>query len=157
MDLLDIGSILNPIKDVIDHIIPDKTAAAQAKAALDSATLNGQLAEQLTKLQAVTTNQTDVDKVEAGSASVFVAGWRPAVGWICAAGLGMQFIVGPLATYGASLAGKAIAFPSLDMGTLLTMLGGLLGLGAMHSYDKVQGVAETFTGAPSPGNKPKAK
>ena len=83
---------------IIDKIFPDKTQADQAKAALAYAQVQGQLAD----VQASWANlnaQAEVDKVEAGSASLFVAGARPAAMWVCVIGLGLQFIVRPIAQW----------------------------------------------------------
>lgn len=85
-------------------------------------------------------SQTDTNKAEAASPSVFVAGWRPAVGWICGAAFGVQFVFGPLGTWAAALAGHPLAFPQLDVGTMMPLLFGLLGLGGMRTYEKVAGV-----------------
>lgn len=90
---------------------------------------------------AQTQGQLATDKQEAANPNWFVAGWRPWVGWVCGFGLFFQFIVGPLATWGSGLAHHPVTFPALDMGTLMTLLGGLLGLGGMRSYEKVQGAA----------------
>lgn len=90
--------------------------------------------------EAARKDQADVNKAEAGSTSVFVAGWRPFIGWVCGIGLGTQFLVAPLATWIAALCGKAIMFPPLDLGTLGTLLFGMLGLGGMRTYEKVNGV-----------------
>lgn len=87
--------------------------------------------------------QTDVNKAEASSPSIFVAGWRPFVGWVCGVGFGVQFVIGPLATWAASLFGRSIVFPSLDMSTLSPLLMGMLGLGAMRTYEKVSGVPDS--------------
>jgi hypothetical protein len=81
--------------------------------------------------------QADVNKQEASSSSMFVAGWRPAVGWVCAVGLLTQFLVAPLTTWVAALLGKTVVFPTLDMGTLMTLLLGMLGLGGMRTYEKI--------------------
>lgn len=98
--------------------------------------LQGKLIDQIT-------NQIDVNKVEAANANMFVSGWRPAIGWICGTGLAVQFIINPIATWAAALNGHPIAFPSLDLGTLLTLLLGMLGLGAMRTVEKVQGASGT--------------
>jgi hypothetical protein len=84
--------------------------------------------------------QADVNKQEAASPSMFVAGWRPAIGWVCALGLLTQFLINPLFTWVASLCGRPIVFPSLDLGTLMTLLLGMLGLSASRTYEKVNGV-----------------
>lgn len=125
---LDIGG------KVIDRLWPDPTAAAAAKLELFKLQQSGELAQ--------ITGQLDVNKAEAASASVFVAGWRPSVGWVCSAGLGIQFVVGPMLTWGAALLGHPIAFPSLDMGTMMTLLAGMLGIGGMRTVEKLNGAAK---------------
>lgn len=87
--------------------------------------------------------QLNVNAAEAANTNLFVSGWRPFIGWVCGLGLATQFMVNPLVTWIAALAGKPVAFPSLDLGTLLTLLFGMLGLGAMRSYEKVQGASGT--------------
>lgn len=125
---LDFGSQL------IERLIPDKAQQEAAKAAMLQMQLKGELAQ--------LAGQLEINKAEAGNPNWFVAGWRPAVGWICAAGLLSQFLIGPMATWGAALAGHPIAYPSLDMGTLLTLLLGMLGLATGRSYEKAQGVQD---------------
>jgi hypothetical protein len=98
--------------------------------------LAGKLQDQL---NAQLQGQLDINKQEASSTSMFVAGWRPFIGWICGIGLGVQFIVNPIVTWIAALAKHAVQFPSLDLGTLMTLLFGMLGLGALRTYEKVQG------------------
>lgn len=84
--------------------------------------------------------QIEVNKVEAGSSSVFVAGWRPAVGWVCCLGLLYSFIIQPLGLWAATIY-KVPGPPVLDMGVLLQLLVGLLGLSAFRSWEKKEGVA----------------
>lgn len=101
---------------------------------------NFQLQEDQLKSQvSVVLGQLEVNKVEASNINWMVAGARPAVIWICALGLLIQFLVNPIATWIAALSGHAIAFPSLDMGSLMTLLLGLLGLSGMRTYEKLQG------------------
>jgi hypothetical protein len=132
MSITGIGEVANTIGGILDKLFPDKTEAEKSAAAYQIALLQ---AEQQDKQM-----QTDVNKTEAGSANMFVAGWRPFIGWVCGSGLGFTFIVAPLATWGARLAGKEIVFPELDMGTLMTLLFGMLGLGGMRTVEKVSGV-----------------
>ena len=77
--------------------------------------------------------------IEAG-ADLFRGGWRPFTGWICALGLGTQFIVAPILTWVSLLFGHNIAFPALDMSVLLTLLFGMLGLGTLRTQEKLRGV-----------------
>ncbi len=81
--------------------------------------------------------QADVNKTEAQNANLFVAGWRPFVGWVCGAGLLWQFIAAPILGFSFQR-----AMPSVDTSTLLLLLQGMLGLGALRTYEKVRGVTQ---------------
>jgi hypothetical protein len=130
-----------PILKIIDKVVPDTAARDAFKAKLQEMAAAGALQEELLELQSVTSAQSDVDKVEAASASLFVAGWRPYVGWICGTGLGMTFIVGPLFTWITTLCGHPTPFPKLDDPLLESILGGMLGLGHVtRTVEKVKGV-----------------
>lgn len=135
-----ISAVADLASGIIDRIFPDATEAAKAKLTLAQMQANGELA----KLAASTDllkGQMAIDQAEASSASVFVAGWRPMVGWCCAVAVGFQFVIAPFATWGAGLAGHPLAFPPLDTGTLLALLGSLLGVGTLRTVEKINGVA----------------
>ena len=119
--LLDIGGKL------IDRIWPDPVAAANAKFELFKLQQSGELAQMAGQMQ--------INQVEAASSSVFVSGWRPFIGWVCGIGLGYQFLIFPI------LIGFAPKIQQLDIGTLLTLLMGMLGLGTMRTYEKLNNVA----------------
>ena len=137
-----IAGILKPISDIILKVVPDKSAAAAAVAQLNMLQAQGALQEELIQLQAVTSAQTDVDKVEAASTSVFIAGWRPYVGWVCGTGLAISCIIAPLFTWLAALAGHPIVFPALNDPLLQSTLAGMLGLGHIsRTVEKIKGVA----------------
>lgn len=130
------GGLFQGINGLIDRIkgkSPEDAAKLQELAAKYQEEL---LAADVAARQ----GQTDVNKAEAANSSIFVAGWRPYIGWVCGSGLAFQFIIAPLATWGSALWGRTIQFPSLDMGTLLTLLLGMLGLGGMRTFEKVNGV-----------------
>ena len=118
---LDIGGKL------IDRLWPDPTQRDAAKLELLKLQQSGELAG--------ITGQVEINKIEAASASVFVSGWRPFIGWICGAGLGYQFLVYPI------LVAFVPKIVQLDMGTLLTLLVGMLGLGAYRTTEKLRGKA----------------
>lgn len=122
---LDLGGKL------IDKLFPDPAQRDNAKLQLLTLQQNGQLAEM--------TGQLEINKVEAASTVWFVAGWRPYIGWICGTGLAYQFLLMPVFNGFASLAHATGGFPSLDMGTLITLLFGMLGLGGMRTYEKATG------------------
>lgn len=137
MALLDL--IVGPVLDIVNKLIPDPVAKAQAQIQLLQLQQNETFKEIDAQL-AASAQQTDTNKVEATSSSLFVAGWRPAVGWVCAGGLAYQYLVDPLFSWFALIVHWPVP-PTLDMQTLITMLGGLLGFGAMRSYDKKNGVS----------------
>jgi hypothetical protein len=86
--------------------------------------------------------QIEVNTEEAKSASVFVSGWRPFVGWVGGFALAYSAIIEPVARFGASVwGGYHGAFPVIDTTITMQVLTGLLGLGAMRSYDKKQGTS----------------
>lgn len=140
---IDIGSILGTsLGDAIAKIVGlfkvDPTIALQKQVELQEIQLQleSKLQDQFNaQLQA----QTDTNKAEAANPQIFVSGWRPFIGWVSGTGLAIQFIVNPVATWIAALAKHPIQFPMLDLGTLMTLLMGMLGLGAMRTYEKVTG------------------
>lgn len=125
MDIAGIGTAATALKDILGMFFPDKTQEERDKMAA---------------VMAVMQQQTDTNKVEAGSTSTFVAGWRPFVGWVCGSGFGVQFVIGPIVEWVAALTGHPVKFPQMDLGTMMPLLLGMLGLGGMRSYEKVQGV-----------------
>lgn len=137
---------MNPIVDtvvgiagkVLDRIFPDPVAQANARLELLKMQQSGEI-EQLHADVQLATNQAEINKEEAKSTNIWVSGWRPFIGWVCGSGLAVQFLVGPMATFLAGLMGHVLLFPVLDMGTLLTLLLGMLGLGGMRTYEKIKG------------------
>lgn len=137
MNVLDL--IAGPLFKVIDKLIPDpaqKLAAQQH--ALDLAQA-GEFKDIDTQLQRDLA-QISVNQAEAQSSDFFRAGWRPFVGWVCGFGLAVQFLVGPIASWVGAMMGHVLQFPTLDMGTLMTLLAGMLGLGTLRTAEKVKGV-----------------
>jgi hypothetical protein len=134
MALDPITAILNVGNTLIDRLIPDKSAAAAAKAQL----VQMQIAGELDQMK----GQIAVDQAEAGSTSTFVAGWRPFVGWACGAAFVYVYIFQPMCQF-ALVAFKVnfdlAKMPSLDIADMMPVMLGMLGLGAMRSYDKANG------------------
>jgi hypothetical protein len=134
-----LGAILDIGSKLVDKFFPDPAQAEQAKLKLLEMQQNGELAQlaaatDLAKLQI----QTNME--EAKSTNWFVSGWRPAVGWTCAGGLFYQIIARPIFGWVMqNLFGWTLP-PSLEMDTLMTVLFGMLGLGAMRSVEKVKNV-----------------
>ena len=124
---LDLGNTL------ITRIFPDPAQAANAKLELLKLQQSGDLATM--------TAQSDINKVEAASSSLFVSGWRPAIGWVCALALAYQYLGKPLATGILPAFGVNVPLlPGLD-DNLWQLMMGMLGMGGLRTFEKVQGVA----------------
>ena len=126
-------------KGLIDRLFPDPAAKAAAQLELLKMQQAGELAQlaaetDLAKLQI----QTNIE--EAKSTNWWVAGWRPAIGWVCGAGLAYAALVEPFARFAAKVwFGYSGEFPVIDTDLTLQILMGMLGLGAMRSVEKVKG------------------
>jgi hypothetical protein len=134
LDLTPVGAVLDIGGKLIDKFWPDPATRDAAKLELFKAQQNGELAILAAETD-LAKAQIDVNKEDAKSGNFWQSGWRPFIGWICGCGLGYQFLVYPI------LVAFVPKIVQLDMGTLLTLLAGLLGLGAMRSNEKIKGVA----------------
>ena len=84
-----------------------------------------------------------INKEEASSGSLFKGGWRPCIGWICGIAFGYHFVLQPVIIFVVALIGIEIPeLPEFDMGTLLTVLGGMLGIGGLRTYEKQKGLTK---------------
>src|SRR5260370_28442250 len=128
------GSIGDAFAKVVGvfKVPPEKVLESQTELEKIRLGLESQLVQQVTA-------QIEVNKTEAANVSTFVAGWRPFIGWICGAGLACQFFAGPLVTWISNLMHRPTPFPTLDLGTLMTLLLGMLWLGGLRTYVKVAG------------------
>lgn len=132
--------LLALIPAVLDKVLPDPAAAADAKLRLLEMAQRGDLAA-LTAETDLAKGQLAVNQVEAASGRLFVSGWRPAVGWICALAVGFKFIGGPLLFVAAQAVGHPIELPAIDTSELWPLLLGMLGLGGLRTIEKVKGAA----------------
>ena len=114
-----VGTIIDKVADRIDDFTFDK----QEKAEL---------------IQEINKAQLEVNKVESGHTSIFVAGWRPFVGWTCGIALCYHFVIQPFLVFLLYLFGYQVDLPVFNMQTLTTVLMGMLGLGGLRSYEKVK-------------------
>jgi hypothetical protein len=141
MSPLLLGGLFDLAGKVFDKIFPNPQQAAEAKLKL----FEMQQAGELKVLEAETQlamGQLKVNEVEAGSDSLFKSGWRPAVGWTCVMGLLYQFVVLPFATFFLAWYKVEATLPVLNLDTLMTLLFGLLGLGAYRTAEKIKGVTK---------------
>jgi len=114
---------------VIDKFIPDPQEKIKAEEALRR------------DLQAWDKGQTDINIEEAKHSSIFVGGWRPALGWTCAFAFAFIYVLGPLITWISTMAGNPIPLPSFNVEALMGLTLGMLGLGGLRTFEKVKGVA----------------
>ncbi len=119
-------AIVGLVETVVNKIWPDKSEQERA---------------QMTAALALVQGQLDINKVEAASPNAFTSGWRPAIGWICGAAFSIQFVFGPLAVWGSRLYGHPVDFPAMDMGEMMPVLLGMLGLSGLRTFEKVKSVA----------------
>ncbi len=125
--------LVGPISNLLDKVIPD--ADERSRLAHEIATLTERQAHEIAKAQIA------VNKEEASHASMFVSGWRPAVGWVCCAGLASNYLLVPFANFGLGIAGSVYMVPLLDLSEMMPVLLGMLGLGAMRTVEKTKDVA----------------
>ncbi|MCI0561999.1 MAG: holin family protein [Nitrososphaera sp.] len=124
---------------ILNKVIPDKAAREKAQLELLAQQQAGAFREMDDRLKR-DLGQMEVNKVEAAT-DMFRGGWRPFVGWICGAALGYQFLLRPLLAWGTALAGNAdVVPPELDLGDLMTVLGGMLGLGSLRTFERIRQV-----------------
>lgn len=120
---LDIGG------KVIDRLWPDPNQAAAAKIELLKLYQSGDLA------------QLAVNQAEASNGNVFVSGWRPAIGWICGAACGWNWVGLPIAKFMALFTGHTINLAPADLTEMLPLLMGMLGLSGLRTIEKINGVS----------------
>ena len=111
---------------IINKIWPDKSEAER---------------QQLAAAIMVVQGQIDTNKAEASNPSVFVSGWRPAIGWICGMGCAWNWVGLPIAKLALTLCGHPVALSPADVGEMMPLLMGMLGLGGLRTMEKINGVA----------------
>jgi len=130
-----IQALIGPVTGLLDKFIEDKDQ--KALLAHELATLADRQANEIALAQ------IEVNKAEAASGSLFKGGWRPFIGWVCGVAFAYHFVLQPLIIFGVSVYGIEIpALPEFEMSTLLTVLGGLLGLGTLRTYEKSKGLSK---------------
>jgi len=125
-----LNALIGPVTGLLDKFIEDKDQ--KAALAHEVATMAENHAQELAK------GQLEVNKVEAAHQSLFVAGWRPAVGWVCVLGMFGNFITIPFSNFVLALLSIEIVIPLVPLETMMPVLMGMLGLGAMRSFEKTR-------------------
>lgn len=130
-----LSALIGPVSNLLDKFIEDKDQ--KAKLAHDLATMAERHAHELAQ------GQIEINKQEASHRSMFVAGWRPFVGWCCGIALAWHFVLQPVTTFVVAYLGVDIpALPTFDMDSLMTVLLGMLGLGGLRTFEKSKGLTK---------------
>jgi hypothetical protein len=130
-----IGAILPSVMEVAGRFLPEdpkKRAEAERK-------IEAQLTEHLAKIDLA---QLDINKTEAAHRSIFIAGWRPFIGWSCGVALAWNYIAQPILVFTLAQTGNLVDLPALDMSQMMPVLMGLLGLGGLRTFEKYKAVSK---------------
>ena len=129
-----LSAVLPSVMEVAGRFLPEdkeKRAAAERE-------IQAKLTDSLAQVDFA---QLGINKVEAAHRSMFVAGWRPFIGWTCGVALMYTYVLQPILVFGLAQAGYLVELPRMDLGELMPVLMGMLGLGGLRSWEKVKGVA----------------
>lgn len=130
-----ITALLPKALEILDEVIPDKDAAQKAKISMEAKLLDAATAANLA--------QAATNTAEAQHRSTFVAGWRPAIGWVCALGLAWNFIGYQLVLYGLNIMGRTdILLPPIAGDNLMELTFAMLGMAGLRTYEKFKGVTK---------------
>lgn len=128
-------ALIAPVTSLLDKFIEDKDQ--KNKLAHEIATMAEKQAHEANMIQAET------NKEEAQHRSVWVAGWRPFIGWVCGIALAWHFVLSPVIIFVAAWFNVTLpALPEFDMGSLMTVLMGMLGLGGLRTFEKTKGITK---------------
>ena len=128
--------LISPITGIVEELVVDKDKRNEIKLKIE------ELADKADeRYHQELIAQTEVNKIEAAHASIFVAGWRPFIGWTGGVGLAYSFVLAPFIEFVARANGYTQEMPMPDAAHLLTLVTAMLGVGAMRSYDKTKGTA----------------
>lgn len=130
-----IKDLIGPVAGLLDKFIEDKDQ--KSALAHEIATMSEKYAQESALAQ------MEVNKVEASSSSLFVSGWRPAVGWCCVFAMAGNFIVTPFANFVLVLLDVHVTIPLVPLDTMMPVLLGMLGLGGLRTLEKTKGVHRT--------------
>ncbi len=134
-------ALIDPLSKLLDRVIPDPQAAAQAKVELLKLE-NQQALQELHLAAQADANQAAINLEEAKSQSLWVSGARPFILWVCGAAFAYHFVIQQFLAFALSAFGQDVDLPDLDIEELSTVLLGMLGLGSLRSLEKIKGVTK---------------
>jgi len=123
-----IEALIKPVARILDKFIVDKDLKEKLEHEIKL------------EIQKANIAQIEVNKAEALHRTVFVAGWRPFIAWNCGIAISYHFLVQPIIVFVLSANGINYDLPEFDMGSLMTIILGMLGLGGMRSFEKFKGL-----------------
>ncbi len=130
-----IPQLLPAVTDIVGRFLPEdkeKKAAAERE-------IQAKLTEHLAKIDIA---QLEINKQEAAHRSVFVAGWRPFIGWTCGVALAYTYVLQPVLVFILAQTGHLVQLPTMNLGEMMPVLMGMLGLGGLRTYEKFKGVSK---------------
>ena len=129
-----VSTILPLAETVIDRVVPDKNAKAKALQDLEHMLVEAETKGQLA--------QIEVNKIEAGSRSVWTSGWRPFIGWTCGFAMAYAYVVQPILVFILAQSGYLIDLPRVELAEMMPILLGMLGLGGLRSLEKYKKISK---------------
>lgn len=126
MSVTGVGEIADLAGKVVDRLWPNKTEEERAQLAAAVSVVQGQL---------------EINRVEAASPSVFVAGWRPFIGWVCGVSCAWNWLGLSVAKFVLAVAGHPVQMSPADLSEMWPLLAGMLGIGGLRTFEKIKGVA----------------
>lgn len=133
-----IGDVISAVKDIIGEVVVDKDKRIEVNYKLEE--LKAQSEERL-HLELLA--QAEINKVEAANESIFVAGWRPFIGWVSGVGVAWTFVFSPVVEWVSRLNGFTGKMPELETGQLMALVTAMLGVAGYRTFEKVKGVNTT--------------
>jgi hypothetical protein len=132
-----IGNLFKEFMPVVNRVldfIPDPVAKEKARVDIQNRLIEVATQE--------SNNQAEINKIEAGNSNIFVSGWRPAIGWVCATSFAWIYVGHPIAQWLCTLFGVSVGLPTPSSSNLLELTYAMLGLGALSSFDKWKGTSK---------------
>ena len=129
-----LGSLVEPVTGLLDKFIEDKDT--KNKLAHEINTMAERHAQELAK------GQLEINKAEAQSRNVFIAGWRPFLGWTMGFAMAYNYVIQPIAIFVLGQLNYLVTLPALDMTEMMPVLLGMLGLGGLRTYEKKKGISK---------------
>ncbi len=131
--MIGLASLVGPIVNKFVDRIPDGNERARAKESLERELVEAANSAMLA--------QTEINAVEAQHKSIFVAGWRPFIGWVCGVGIAWSMVVQPVAQWAMIAWGDGTELPTIDTSYLMELVTAMLGMSGLRTFEKMRGVA----------------